>query len=513
MKANKFFLGLAFVGAILTACNNDQGSVTGPDGDAYVSVKISMASAGTRATTDGGFDFGTPTEQAIDVDKSIFLFYDAAGKWVTSGKLSTTTVSEENKATGNNPDHATDINDLSAGAYIVLSGPDEDLKKSTQVLTIVNYSKINSLLQLDLDEALAFVTDTENDPANAGFLMSTSVYSNGTNIVTTTAIDPEKHIQQTQELALANPVKIYIERASAKAELAVTATGELGTDKGIVVDGAITAVNVNVTGWTLNNVHESTYLVKQLDEDWIVNPPFQGWNWADNFRSYWAKGTNWTAIDNTGNTVYTYAQATNAVGTTPVYCYENTVAEAKIDTIKGTASPNVNTVLIAANFNLAGKTGTQDFFRYNGVYYTEANYKNLILKQIQDEGHKKANGNDFTVDDLTIESNGTLAGIKFTIAGEETVQNFVNELSYVKNVEGYKDGMCYYQIPVEHIAGYGMVRNHWYKIDIKSIKRIGEAVYNPNVIIPDIPVETQDFYLAAEIHVLSWHVVNQTVEL
>ena len=58
-----------------------------------------------------------------------------------------------------------------------------------------------------------------------------------------------------------------------------------------------------------------------------------------------------------------------------------------------------------------------------------------------------------------------------------------------------------------------IVRNHWYKIDIKSIKRIGEAVYNPNVIIPDIPVETQDFYLAAEIHVLSWHVVNQNVEL
>ena len=510
MKANKFFLGLAFVGAILTACNNDQGSVTGPDGDAYVSVKISMASAGTRATTDGGFAVGTSDEQAIDVDKSIFLFYDAQGKWVTSGQLSTTTVSTPN----NGQDHSADINDLSAGAYIVLSGPDEDLKKSTQVLTIVNYNNINSLLQLDLNQVLAIVTDTEKDPANAGFLMSTSVYSNGTNIVTTTAIDPETHIQQTQELALANPVTIYIERASAKAELAVTATGELGTDKGIVVDGAITEVNVNVTGWTLNNVHESTYLVKQLDAAWITNAPFQGWNWADNFRSYWAKGTNWTATNNNGNTVYTYAQATNKVGTTPVYCYENTVAAANIDTIDGTTSPNVNTVLIAANFNLAGVTGTQDFFRYNGVYYTETNYKNLILKQIQDAGYKKSETEDFTVADLEISSNGSLAGIQFTIKdATDEVNTFVNGLAYVTHVEGYKDGMCYYQIPVEHIAGYGMVRNHWYKIDIKSIKRIGEAVYNPNVIIPDIPVETQDFYLAAEIHVLSWHVVNQTVEL
>ena len=43
MKANKFFLGLALVGAILTACNKEPEQVTGPTGDAYVSVKISMA--------------------------------------------------------------------------------------------------------------------------------------------------------------------------------------------------------------------------------------------------------------------------------------------------------------------------------------------------------------------------------------------------------------------------------------------------------------------------------------
>jgi predicted helicase len=58
-----------------------------------------------------------------------------------------------------------------------------------------------------------------------------------------------------------------------------------------------------------------------------------------------------------------------------------------------------------------------------------------------------------------------------------------------------------------------MVRNHWYKINVTAVKRIGEAVYNPNVIIPDIPEKTEDYYLAAEIHVLSWHVVNQNVEL
>ena len=49
MKANKFFLGLALVGAILTGCNNDQ-SVTGPTGElSYISVNLNYANQGTRA--------------------------------------------------------------------------------------------------------------------------------------------------------------------------------------------------------------------------------------------------------------------------------------------------------------------------------------------------------------------------------------------------------------------------------------------------------------------------------
>ena len=516
MKANKFFLGLALVGAILTACNKEPETVTGPTGDAYVSVQISVAStAGTRAVTDGGFEAGTTAEQLITPANSIFLFYDAQGKWVTSGQLSTTNVSTENKV----GDHVNIINDKSAAAYIVLSGPDDQLKKSTQVLTVVNYNDVNSLLQLDKDQALAVITDSKaNNPAGAegvGFLMTTSAYVDGSAIVNTTAIT-EENIQKTQDLAKQNPVKIYIERASAKAELDAPEETTLGGtqegDKQIVVDGKISQVVINITGWTLNNVLESTHLVKQLDATWATTAPFEGWNWAENHRCYWAKGTNWGALtnqDGAKNTVYTYNQATNAIGTTPVYCYENTVAQALTDSTK----PNVNTVLIAANFNLSGAEGTQDFFRYNGVYYTEANYKNLILKQIKDAGHKKGE-NDFTAADLVIKTDGSLAGIQFEIAGYTEVQNFVNALAYVTEVEGYKNGMCYYQIPVEHFEGhFGMVRNHWYKIDVTAVKRIGEAVYNPNVIIPDIPEKTEDYYLAAEIHVLSWHVVNQSVEL
>ena len=49
------------------------------------------------AVIDGGFEAGETAEQLITPANSIFLFYDEDGKWVTSGQLSTTNVSTENK--------------------------------------------------------------------------------------------------------------------------------------------------------------------------------------------------------------------------------------------------------------------------------------------------------------------------------------------------------------------------------------------------------------------------------
>ncbi|MBQ5925202.1 MAG: hypothetical protein IIX03_00655, partial [Paludibacteraceae bacterium] len=164
MKANKFFLGLALIGAILTGCENNVPENNDDEAKAYMSVKISMASpSGSRAIADGGFAVGTQVEQKIFTDESIFLFYDAAGNWVTSGELKTQVdLGSENKVPGG--DHEDLINDSQKEAYIVLSGPDDELKKSTQVLTVVNYSNCEGLKFLNLTEALKVVVTTANDP-------------------------------------------------------------------------------------------------------------------------------------------------------------------------------------------------------------------------------------------------------------------------------------------------------------------------------------------------------------
>lgn len=532
MKANKFFLGLALIGAILTGCETGQGPETnGDEAKAYMSVRISMAStAGTRAS-DAGFEAGTTAEQTINVGNSIFLFYDKDGNWVTSGQLATADAVYE--------DGDCDINALSnTGAYIVLSGPDVELQKSRQVLTVVNFNGVEKLKQLNLDEALAEVAnsaDNKADGTTCGFLMSTSVYVDNTTtpakIVKTTEIDPVKNIRQSAADAKDNPVVIHIERASAKAQLS-TASGDylLTGDKQVVVDGVLSDVTVAINGWTLNNVHESTYLVKKLQNEWAVDAtkPFDTWNWAEGRRSYWAESTNWTATDNTDNTVYAYEDATLLPdGTASMYCYENTVATPAC--AKGQKTPNVNTVLIAAQFKV-GSDAYQNLYEYAGVFYREATYKGLIVKQINDKKYKK-DGFELTASDIAIVTDGTtLAGVKITLAdgtytvdgapsSKADIETYINGTSYVTETFGYAEGKCFYQIPVEHLgaagtsAEYGMVRNHVYKISIKSVNHVGEPVYDVEVEIPEIPAQTIEHYLAAEIHVLDWHVVEQAVEL
>ena len=218
-------------------------------------------------------------------------------------------------------------------------------------------------------------------------------------------------------------------------------------------------------------------------------------------------------------------------------------------------------MLIAASIKIkeaatAEATSVDNIYQYGGVFYGETDYKNLLLKQIKDAGYVKAGATDgsyadLVATDLTIATDGTLAGILVTVASTGTyykdvvetkdetgaitysatpssagaINTFLNGaaatetaaaiegLAYVTEAQGFADGKCYYQIPIEHFDTYGVVRNHWYKLNISKVIRIGSAVYNPTVLIPQIPEQETSYYLAAEIHVLNWHVVEQDVTL
>lgn len=101
----------------------------------------------------------------------------------------------------------------------------------------------------------------------------------------------------------------------------------------------------------------------------------------------------------------------------------------------------------------------------------------------------------------------------------------------------WKSGMTYYFLDIRHLASptiddktpadkeynvadaakvpgfYGVVRNHVYKTTINSVFGLGTPVYDPDeVIIPQIPKD-EEVYLAAEINILSWRIVDHGYDL
>ena len=575
----------------------------GAEGKAYVSVKlVTSDSNGSRSTTSGGYEVANPElEKKIDGSKSIFLFYENDGRWVTSGVISTQSPDKNDADDTDKKDNV--ANDVEGEALIVLQGTEAELARCVKVLTVINYSDCDGLKQLTLNQALAKIATTAADPAegtdNKGFLMATSVYKDANNnIINYTAVS-QNNICATPALAKAAPVIVHVERAAAKVDVDVTETTanlQLTGDKGIVVDGVITPVQITIDGWTLNGINERTNVVKQLESSWLVSGtgdvPFANWNNATDYRSYWAKSTNYGGAENLTYKKYKDA-TTSANGTAVEYCYENNVDDYVINYNDVTVDHKVTTVLIQAHFNLLNTDASgaptttvadQTFYEYNGVYYTEANYKKLIAKQLKDAGYRivtetqetegettvtKIKAETIAESALTIKTNGTLAGIQFTVADASTgryamitvdangeavvgqngvtitegkdnltataIADYIKTLDYAKDAEAYLKGKCYYQVPIEHLAAtsstntytesngvkkynfvegyYGVIRNHHYKLNISAIKNIGEPVYNDEVVIKDIPGKLVDYYMAAELHVLNWNLVNQDVEL
>ena len=98
--------------------------------------------------------------------------------------------------------------------------------------------------------------------------------------------------------------------------------------------------------------------------------------------------------------------------------------------------------------------------------------------------------------------------------GEVEATNECNTNMGKSLAEIRKEGRAYYYTDVAHLGtAKGIVRNHYYQIDVNSIKGFGTPVYNPDSEF--IPVDPQEVktHIAATINVLSWRIVKQTVDL
>lgn len=92
-------------------------------------------------------------------------------------------------------------------------------------------------------------------------------------------------------------------------------------------------------------------------------------------------------------------------------------------------------------------------------------------------------------------------------------------------IKVWTNGYTYYFVDIEHlnksedetnnypVGKYGVVRNHWYAIDVTKVFGLGTPVFDPSEkIIPENPYGHES-YLAAKINILSWRLVRQSTVL
>ena len=193
------------------------------------------------------------------------------------------------------------------------------------------------------------------------------------------------------------------------------------------------------------------------------------------------------AKDEHGNLVYEEDGTTPVMADQPVYTYTQMPASAFDWTA---ADKGTGTIYVLAT----AKTGYDDL------------YKN-------DENGEKVAVNVEGKTDLEVMNEGLVA--------EQNPETF-------GKATAFNGGAMFYTIPIEHYAQsgsnaldvtdegyYGVVRNHWYRLSINKILRVGHGVYNPGSdtepgepLIPDDP-ETPLFYVDAQINILSWKIINQ----
>ena len=301
---------------------------------------------------------------------------------------------------------------------------------------------------------------------------------------------------------------------------------------------------------------------------------------------------------------YSWNAMTPEEGTTigtAQYCAENTNSETLLNA--GNFHSTVTEALLQAKVYTQigdGEEVVTDLIRYNNTLFTKEGFIARVVKNAGLEGQlwkyseyegrwqgKSIEAKDFeyvnlgngivnvrlkdvernedgTIKDVIPTKNGdvdeykwydkeTLDGFDFNGGVEAATALTAEQLNAYEaainalaiQAECYKDGMMYYNIPIEHLRGgkfeyvetndnpvtgdgsadtepedirvneadYGVVRNHYYNITVNKIENLGNAVLDPDEIIIPIDKNNTTYYVGATINILSWKVVNQSVDL
>lgn len=339
------------------------------------------------------------------------------------------------------------------------------------------------------------------------------------------------------------------------------------------IDGVKTTLNVRLYGWGVNGQAKKVKYFKGVNDKPNPFRTTDGWNYDGTNRCYWAKtpgygenrySSSFADVDNkSGNKnspdnddaandePLTYISWNNVKennfksGNKTAYVMPHTEAGEQIN-LSGQIRHSALTEVLIAGQIVDNDGNPVTLFQLSESYYTRDGVINYLLNAAGSHIWKKDGDNGFkTIEASDVEVKYGYDGT-FEIAVKNTVDKWYQDNegqhewddaatvaqeinSYIPDHQSYcyNDGMLYYNIPIRHLRPlpaadatdkaiktgmYGVVRNHWYKVNVGAIKNLGHSVYRPDEhIIP--PSDNTRYMIGSSINILSWRVVNSNAEL
>ena len=328
---------------LLTSCavifDDDETSVNGCEIEtSYIAINLMAADPDTRADEPQEpakeYQDGLTEERAV---KTAYFFFFQNGQpfpvTVTDGSVTAPGATAganflSASLTTISTNASTNISDLS---NVVLLLRNYKGQYPNQIVAVLNWVPVagKSYTMEDLKAAVDVQSTMDSQKY---FVMSNAVYADAAGQAVTTTPLTINNIYQTSDLASANPIQIYVERAAAKVTVTAPAEKKFDISKNV---NSVKAY-AQLTGWELYNDYSQSYLLKQIDPKWTVGNI--GFNWNDQafYRSYWAISPEQTLTGNTftwkGGSEFGLKDKVNNgtyASNTYVYCGENTTSVAE----------------------------------------------------------------------------------------------------------------------------------------------------------------------------------------
>ncbi len=523
----------------------------------------------TPTPTTSDYEHGLAVESAVNTLD--FYFFDANGNATSVKADGTNHLSVDKYAATDSPENENISNAIEA--VLVISTKEGDAIPE-QIVAVINkesgakYAGLSiAQLQNELTEGKFRIT--KDNKTVDSFVMTNSVYASGNTLQVGAHV--AGHLFSDEDDAMENPVTIYVERTLAKirTKSGITTGIKLGDimlydpqdEKGYGNGEDNTKLYVKFLGWNTTAVSAKNRLVKVIDPLW--NPGWL-WNTADYHRSFWA-------VNADGNT-YDYFQfdpetedGTAAVN--PAFGFTDFDGK-QYTYLKENAGKNMtggnpgtpSQVIIAAQivdaqgnpvefaewaFQRMTVEDLKIAFANAATLYTkevievDGNKANVMTKiKPEDIVLKTATAAGYTGTDKTLDNGGRRCLVYAALSEEAAKKTWydearldataINDAAINKIFFGlggakvYTEGRTYFYFDINHLAAglanaefgqKGVVRNHVYDATVKTLKGLGTPVYDPfEKIIPEKPSD-EDTFIAAEIKVLSWRVVNFGVDL